>query len=111
MAPSMMRMRSASRCCSACARVGLSQGSVLISGFPACLSCCGFGFWCGGARLARDQGDHLEMGWAPFTGNGFAAADLEAGLAHELRQVFLAEAEIDVAIGADHATVFKIGRA
>ena len=65
----------------------------------------------GAATSCGDQRDHFEMRRALLAGHGFAVCTSQAGLVDEPAQFLVAEAEVDVAVGLDHAAVFVPGQA
>src|SRR5688572_27681404 len=109
-APSMTRMRSASRRCSVSARCGSVQGraavmSVLLRGVPrgglVGVPAPGSGF--GG--LVGDERDDFEMRRTALAGDGLTTGHVQSGPARELLQVLLGESEVDVSVRLDDAAV------
>ena len=83
-----------------------------MSGLPACLAWCGFAI-----RMRRPAGLRAISAITSKCGGRRSRVTVsqllmsKPALVDELRQVLLAEAEVDVAVGLDHAAVFVPGQA
>src|SRR5262245_50763181 len=113
-APSMRRMRSASRRCSVPARCGLIQGreavmSILLRGVPRGGFVGALSPGTGLGRLMGDERDDFKMRRATLAGDGLATGHVQSGPGRVLLQVLLGESEVDVSVGLDDAAVLVAG--